>query len=182
MTTYPALSLTETQTLIALRAFLLSILPAGTEVVRGLDNRVPEPIGANFVVMTPVLRARLETNVVAFQDNYPVSAGLRTDLQPIRLTVQLDVHGPLAADNTQVITTLWRSEWATIQFAASGYDVTPLYAEEPKQLPYLNGEQQVEIRWVIDAVMQTNPTVTTTQDFAASLVAGVIDVDAEYQP
>jgi hypothetical protein len=177
-----SLSLTETQVLTALRSFLMLVLPTGTEVVRGLDNRVPEPSGVNFVVMTPVLRARLETNTTTFQDNYPVSAGLRTDLQPIKLTVQIDVHGPQAADNTQIITTLWRSEWATIQFAASGYDVVPLYTDEPKQLPYLNGEQQVEIRWVIDAVMQTNPVVTTTQDFAASLVAGVISVDAEYQP
>lgn len=64
----PALSLTESQALTALRAFLLTVLPEGVEVTRGLDNLVPEPIGADFVVMTPVLRERLSTNVTIYRD------------------------------------------------------------------------------------------------------------------
>jgi hypothetical protein len=63
-----SLSLTEAQTLTALRTFLLSVLPSGTEVVRGQDNRVAEPTAANFVTMTPILRSRLGTNVDTYQD------------------------------------------------------------------------------------------------------------------
>src|SRR5262249_22629310 len=35
----------------------------------------------------------------------------------------------------------------------------------------LNGEQQVENCWQIDAVVQCNPIVTTSQDFAGTLTA-----------
>ncbi len=53
----------QTQILTALRAFLLSVLPAHTEVVRGQDNQVPEPSGSDFVVMTPIIQKLLATNV-----------------------------------------------------------------------------------------------------------------------
>lgn len=225
-----ALSITESQTLTALRSFLIAVLPSGTEVVKAQDNRVPEPQGANFVTMTPLFRERIETNVDTYADTaftgsiagttltvtamslgtiavgaqllgnnlaantvvmalgtgsggigtYTVSpsqtvasqvmaAGVQTLLQPTKVTVQLDVHGPVSADNAQIITTLFRDQYAVDQFATSGYDVTPLYHSEPRQVPFLNGEQQIEERWVVDAVMQANPALTVPQQFAAQL-------------
>jgi hypothetical protein len=62
------LSITESQTLAALRSFLLSVLPAGIEVVRGQDNLVSQPKGPSFVVMTPLMRTRLATNVDTYDD------------------------------------------------------------------------------------------------------------------
>jgi hypothetical protein len=163
------LSLTESQTLTALRSFLISILPAGTEVVKAQDNRVPEPRGENFVTMTPILRDRLETNVHTYSDGYPSAPSTKSILEPTKVTVQLDVHGPASADNAQVISTLFRDEYAVTAFAATGFDVTPLYADDPKQVPFVNGEQQVEERWIVEAVMQCNPSITVPQDFAASV-------------
>ena len=61
-------SITESAIFAAVRAFLLTILPGGIEVVRGLDNRVPEPRGPNFVTLTPSRRERLGTNVVSVLD------------------------------------------------------------------------------------------------------------------
>lgn len=52
----------------AVRAFLLSIMPPGMEIVRGLDNRVPEPQGADFIVLTPIRRERLATNIHSSAD------------------------------------------------------------------------------------------------------------------
>jgi hypothetical protein len=49
-------------------------------------------------------------------------------------------------------------------------------------MPFFNGEQQVEFRWVIEAVLQVNTTVTTPQDFAANASIGIINVDAAYPP
>jgi len=238
-----ALSFTESQTFAALRSFLLSILPAGIEVVRGQDNRVPEPEGSDFVVMTPILRERLETNVDTYSDTafigsisgatltvtsvslgaiaagaqllgnnlagntvvtalgtgaggigtYTVSpsqavasqviaAGTQMLLQPTKVTIQLDVHGPNSGDNTQIISTTWRDEYAVDQFATSGVDVTPLYASEPRQVPFMNAEQQFENRWTIDVVMQANQVVTVPQQFASALNVELIEVDATYPP
>src|ERR1700677_4459578 len=66
-----ALSVTPTQSnvLAALRAFLLNVLPAtaadGTpvSVIAAQANRVAEPAGTSFVVMTPIRFDRLATNL-----------------------------------------------------------------------------------------------------------------------
>lgn len=56
-------SVTDSAIFTALRSFLLAILPAGTEVVQGQVNRVAEPQVADFIVITPLRRIRLATNV-----------------------------------------------------------------------------------------------------------------------
>lgn len=238
-----SLSITESNILTALRSFLLGVLPAGIEVIRGQGNRVPEPPGANYVVMTPILRDRLSTNIDSSQDavftgsisgktmtitavgfgtlavgspvlgvgvaagttvtalgtgtggvgTYTVSqsqtitsqtlaAGTTNSLAATQVTVQLDVHGPVSADNAQIITTLLRDDYAVQQFATSGFDVTPLYASDPRQMPFLNGEQQYEIMQTIDAVLQANPIVAVSQDFAAGVSVTLKEVDAFYHP
>jgi hypothetical protein len=239
------LNLTESNIFTAVRAYLLTVLPAGMEVVDGQDNRVPEPAGTDFVTMTPILRERLETNVDAYQDvaftasidgdtmtvtdvsvgsiavgaqllgnnlaansvvtafgtgtggdgTYTVSpaqnvasqviaAGTSTLLQPVTVTIQLDVHGPCSADNTQIITTTWRDQYAVDQLALanSGYDLAPLYHSEPRQMPFENGEQQIEERWTFDLVLQANPIVTVPLQFASQLEANLVDVSATYPP
>lgn len=59
---------TESDTLAALRGFLLQVLPAGIPIVQGQQNRVPEPKASDFVVMTPIRRERLSTNLDTFVD------------------------------------------------------------------------------------------------------------------
>lgn len=53
--------ITSTDVYTAVRAFLLGILPADVEVVRGQQNRVPEPTAENFVTMIELGRMRLST-------------------------------------------------------------------------------------------------------------------------
>jgi hypothetical protein len=111
-----------------------------------------------------------------------IAAGVSTKAQPMKVTMQLDVHGPQSADNVALITTLFRDEFGVTQFQSSGFDVTPLYMSEPRQTPFVNDEHQIEQRWVIDAVMQCNPIVTVPQQFADVLALSLIEVDARYPP
>lgn len=179
-----AISLTEEDVFVALTTFLGDILPGNIEIVRGQDNRVPEPKGPDFVVITPILRQRLATNIVSTSDGFLTGdAQTRTDMQKTQLTIQLDVHGPNSADMAQIVSTWFRSEIASAHFEASGVDVVPLYESDPRQIPYLNGEQQIENRWVVDLVLQANIAIDTTQEFADTLaVSGIINVDAAYPP
>jgi hypothetical protein len=238
-----ALSLTESQTLTALRTFLLAVLATGTEVVRGLDNRVPEPEGVNFVTMTPILRNRIGTNVDTYSDcaftgsitgatltvtnmslgtiavgatlfgtgilagttiaaqgtgtggvgTYTVSpsqtvaseimaCGSKNMLQSTKVTVQLDIHGPASGDNAAIITTAFRDDYAVESFVSSGFDVAPLYADDGNQVPFLNGEQQIEERWVVDCVMQCNPVVAVPQQFFTAATIGLKPVDQTFAP
>jgi hypothetical protein len=219
----------------ALRLFLLGVLPTGIEIIAGQDNRVSEPIGADFVVMTPIRRRRIETNVDTFGDcvftgsisgtiltagppswgtivvgnllwgpnvalpstitglgtgtggagTYIVSSsqsvasqimacGVQYDLQPTEITVQLDVHGPNSADNAETISTLFRDDFGYQQFLASGYNVWPLDADDPRQIPFLNAEQQYETRWIVEAKLQANQIVNPPQQYMSQ-----VDVDLE---
>jgi hypothetical protein len=225
------LNLTELQIFTALRTVLLQILPPGTEIIKAQPNRVPEPAGSEFVVMTPIQRARLATNTDTYVDSvfigsiagnvlaittvgfgvlhvgdtllgwgitdntiltgqtggtpggvgtYTVSnaqtfasaklaAGAVVALQPANYTIQLDIHGIFSADNQHIITTLFRDEVGVDMFIATGFDVTPLYTGDGRQLPFLNGEQQIETRWSVDVYLQCNSTVTTPMYFIDQL-------------
>jgi hypothetical protein len=99
--------------------------------------------------------------------------GSATSMQPIEMTIQLDVHGPLSGDNAQIVSTLLRDAYGVDQFATSGFDVTPLYTSDPKQIPFVNGEQQVETRWVVDVALQCNPVVTIPQQYGQTATVAV---------
>lgn len=109
-----------------------------------------------------------------------LSSGVKNILQPTQLVVQLDVHGPNSSDNAQILTTLLRDEYAVSQF--QGTDVTPLHADDPRQAPFFNAEQQYETRWTVEAHFQVNQTVTVPQQFADSVTVTVVSVDATYPP
>lgn len=172
--------LTLDQIFQAIGDLLTLALPAGTKIVQGQVNRVPAPKVPNYVVMWPLLRERLSTNVDTW-DITQADPSEQSILSPGQMTIQLDVHGPAAANNAALIETLWRSPYGCDVLAQIG-DMAPLYCETPRQMAFINGEQQYEDRWSVDVVLQVNQNLVLTQDFANSLVAGVISVDAAYPP
>jgi len=95
-----------------------------------------------------------------------MSAGSESFLQPTEITYQLDVHGPNSADNAQVVTTLFRDQFGIDVFAASGFDVAPLHADDPRQVPFINAESQYENRWIVEAHLQANQVVSLPLQFA----------------
>jgi len=144
----------------------------GVEVILGQVNRVPQPQSPDFIVMWAIGRERLETNVDTYQ-NVP---GNTAYVNHTRVNFQLDVHGPNSANNVQIITTLFRDDYAIENFiATNAFPVTPLYADDPRQMPFVNAEDQYENRWVIDAVVQADQTVTgVPTQFAAALAFNLI--------
>lgn len=234
---------TQSNIQVVLRSFLLSILPADIEVIEGQDNRVPEPKAADFVVMTPIRRERLETNIDTFSDarfigsiagdtmtvdevdygaivlgryvfgtgvadgtrvidlgngtggpgTYKVAPaqtvsqrvladGIQAILQPTKVVMQIDIHGSNSADTAQIISTLLRDDYAVRAFAAIDPAVIPLYADDPRQMPFINAENQYEDRWIVEACLQANATIDMPQQFADTAVVGLINVDASYPP
>lgn len=233
----------------AIRTFLISVLPDGTDVVLAQSNKVPEPTAADFVVMTPIRFDRLDTNldssldekmngsisgstmtitavspfskgsivlggrifgvnvaanttVVAFVSGsggigtYTVSptqtlgpqtlsAGRKSMVQSARATVQLDFHSgddTLASGMAQTVSTLLRDEYGVTSFANQPSSVVPLLADDPRQMPYLNAEQQYEWRWILEAQFQVNQQVSVPQEFADAVNVGLIEIDSHYPP
>lgn len=222
-------------------------LNTGVIVLLGQANRISEPAAQSFVVMTPIYRERLETNVDSYVDCFfqasiggtdddvltvdsiaygkltvgaqlfgngiavntlilsqlsgpagglgtyklnnsqivsqqGMACGVNKMLQPVKLTVQLDVHGPGSADYALIISTAFRDDYGAQLFAASGFDVAPLYADDPKQVPFINAEQEFEDRWIVEATMQANQSVVVPQQFFDNIQVNLKNVDATYPP
>ena len=180
--TTPALNITDSAIFSALRSFILSVIPSGIEVVKAQDNRVAEPEGQDFVVMTPLFRERIEWNTTTYADGYPSNPSNRIDLSPTKVTIQCDFHGPNSADNIQIFTGLFFSGYAYDYFASGAYDIKPLFCTDPRQVPFIDGEQQYENMWTSDVNLQANISTTVTQSFADELEIAVINVDVAYPP
>lgn len=181
MTTF-TLAPTEDDVFKTLGRFLQDILPAGDDdapfvVVVGQENRVPEPSENNYAVMWPLRMPRLATN---FEEL--VGTGLNRGLvqsarQNTEVVVQIDIHGPEAFNNANRVSTLFRSSYAVDFFEGQGLPIAPLYADDPRQAQFVDGEQQYEDRYIVEANLQVNFTVTFDTQSARTLELGLVDVE-----
>lgn len=175
----PSLVLAPDQSAIqtAMRAFLLAVLPDGTEVFEGLDNRVPEPSNANFVTMTTLRRPRLATN----QDTLNEDGDAIAMEQSTEIVIQLDVHSDdtsRASDNAQIISTTFRDGYAT-EFFSDYPGISPLYADEPRLVPFQNAESQYEPRYVVEAHLQADQVVTVPAQSTDSVSLDINNVETD---
>ena len=98
-----------------------------------------------------------------------LSGGTKAVTTTYIFTCQLDFH---SADYTsaawaQTFSNLFRDEYATTFFAnlANAATITPLYSDDAHQRPFINDQQQYEWRWVVDAKLQVDQTVTIPQTY-----------------
>jgi hypothetical protein len=84
----PTQSLVEFSEFTSLVAFLNSIVPSGTQVIRGQQNRAAEPQVANFVVCWPLRMSRLSTNETAYNDNV-ITASISGSVMTVISTAHL---------------------------------------------------------------------------------------------
>ena len=111
-----------------------------------------------------------------------LAAGTASLLQKAECVVQVDLHGPNASNNAQIVSTVFRDDVSVEFFAADNANIAPLYADDPRQMPFLNAEQQFEDRFIVEAHMQVNQTVVVPEEFAGVVDVGIVSVDATYPP
>lgn len=158
----------------ALVVFFRSFLPVGVEVVQAQDNRVPMPKGG-FVAMNNTSMDRLSFNVDTYD---PVNQG-KSILTPTKYGIQLDFYGPDSQTWAMKTVGLFRDEYATEIFPEN---IQPLYADDPVQIPLIDGESQYEQRWKLVATLQYNPTLTTTQQSMLAVDIGLAPIDQTFNP
>ncbi len=108
-------------------------------------------------------------------------AGLRADLVGTKWTFQLDIYGPKAGDNTKIIEALFRSEVGVeLIGSAVSWDIVPLYCDEARQMPLVDGEEQYEQRFTMDACLQVSPVIGTPQQFATSVHVHTVEAGPIY--
>lgn len=114
-----------------------------------------------------------------------LSAGRRVVEQAVEWTVQLDFHSAdtsAAANMATVVSTLIRDPYGIDQFEGQSpnYGVVPLHADDPRQAPFINENQQFEWRWVLEACLQVDHTVSLVHQYADSI--DLVTIDAELYP
>jgi hypothetical protein len=152
---------TEDQTFAGVWA-LLALLLSPTDklqLFKGFQNFTATPPGT-YAVISPGVMVRQNQGM----RNYDSVNGFQIIQRNTTYYYQIDCYGPLAPDWANMITIAWRSMWACDNNPNPTL-FTPLYADEPAQMNFANGEKVYEQRFVTKLYLQVNETVNLPQDF-----------------
>lgn len=166
------------QIAVKLVAYLTSIVPTGTPVLRGPVNRATLPVNP-CVVFTYLFQNRLRTNLHTDDDPYPTPGGTTTTEQGTLVHVQMDFYGPQSNEWAVAAEMLWRDEYACDILRP---ECQPLYTNDARMVPLVTGEEQYLERYTLTAMLQWNPVTVTPQQFADALDVTIIEVDSAYPP
>lgn len=115
-----------------------------------------------------------------------LATGQKEIEQGTEVVVQCDFHTKdnTAADAAQTVATIFRDEYGVQLFADQNppAGVVPLYADDPRYMPFQNDQQQYEYRWVVDAHMQMNQVVIVPAQYMDAIAVTLINVDATEPP
>ena len=112
-----------------------------------------------------------------------LAAGVETIMQPTQVTMQLDVHSSsiqTASDMAETISTMLRDARAAEFFDDNYPGIQTFYADDPKQIPFLNAEDQWESRYVVTAQLEANQALVLPQEFARTLKPTLHEIEADY--
>ena len=136
---------------------------------------------------SPGLAGNYTVSVSQTLGSETLSSGTSAVQQALKVTIQLDFHAANdtdAGDMANTVSTLLRDEYGVTSFAnqSPNYGVTPLYADDAAQRPFLNDQAQVEFRWVVEAVLQANIVVNIPIEFSDLVAVTPVSVQATYPP
>ncbi len=157
---------------VKIRAWLITLVPGGTPIVRGYVNGVPQPVG-DHIVITGLFERRLRTNVNSYDDDGS-SGGTKSIEQGTEIHVQFDFYGTQAPQWAARVSTLFRDESAV---TALSPEVSPLYIDDARNIPLVTAEERYLQRFASTAILQYNPLTTIPQQFADAASVGLVDVD-----
>lgn len=165
------ISITDDQVFTALRSWVVGAITV-SDCLTGPVNRASMPQG-DFVVLTPINRSRLNLNATSYPDGNSEVNTVSFDC-----TIQVDVYGPNASDNLSILYDSWYGD-VTYQALIAQF-ISPLWIDDPKFIPLVNGEQQYENRWTSTLHLQFKPSITDVQQSALTVTPTIISVDAKY--
>ena len=123
------------------------------------QNMTATPTG-NYAVVQPGVNTRQNQGV----RTYDAVNGFQVVERSTTYYYQVDCYGPNAPDWANMFAIAWRSLWGVDNNPTPAVFV-PLYADEPVQLNFANGEQQYEQRFMVKLYAQVNQSASLPQDF-----------------
>lgn len=169
MASVPNLNIADSDVYKGLCAFINLIVPVGTPIDQGQQNRVPMP-SVDCVILTTIgAPTRIGTN---YDQVEPAETLITADFEYV---VQADFYSQYAESWAMSAELLWRDKNAWYGVPAG---MKPLYSEGRMQLPLLGGENQWINRWTLTLVLDYKPTLTLATESAdtATVIPEPIDV------
>lgn len=165
---------TEDQVFDAMWAWVVSLFDVSVQpyVFKGFQNMTATPYNS-YVVVSPGVKERQDQ----IRRTYDSANSLVNEQRHTTYAYQVDCYGQAGPDYADIISVAWRSMWACDQL--DGAVITPLYADEPTQLNFSNGEQQYEQRFMLRLYAQVNQTVSLPQDFFVGPVPVQLEIPAD---
>ena len=121
-------------------------------VIQGLQNNSPMP--KNCVVMT-----LLPYTKDLDQSQYYNENGESMIQVSRQYMMQLDFYGDEAPDRALKCASLWRSRYSTDKLKG----VQPLYANDARNMEFINEQDQYEKRFLVEIALQYNPHYTYSE-------------------
>lgn len=144
--------------------YLTALFPT-TPIVQGLQNNSPLPKDAIVMTLMPYAQALDQSR---YDYNGETEEGT---VQESKLQImQLDFYGADAYNKVMKTSLLWRSTYSTNILKA----VQPLYANNPRNLEYVNEQDQYEKRFLLEIALQYNPYYTYAEQ---STTSAAIDIN-----
>lgn len=179
----------------ALAKFLASIVPQGTTIVRGQQNRVPMPAGPCVVITTLGAPRRIGTNADhtlsnawLADDDITADSDITADAGDVtgftaavtadfEYSVQADFYSPDAESWAMSVELLWRDKIAWYSLPDC---MKPLYSEGRQQLPLIGAENQWIQRWTMTLMLDYQPTWSQPTQAATSVTVIPEPIDVFY--
>lgn len=184
------LSINDKDIYSALAKFLAAIVPQGTGIQRGQQNRVAEPTGPCVIITTLGALDRIGTNAdETLSNRFLVDSDVDADSSitadadgfttastaDFEYSVQADFYSEDAESWAMAVELIWRSKsgWYSMP---SG--MKPLYSDGRQQLPLVGSENQWIQRWTLTLVLDYQPTLMlpTQAALTAEVIPEPIDV------
>jgi hypothetical protein len=110
-----------------------------------------------------------------------MSAGAKQMFMSEEWTVQVDFFSPdyLSGDFARTVSIALRDEFGTSFFSALApplNNVSPLYADDPRQSPFIDAENQFETRWILECHLQVDQTISVPALYADAITVTLEEV------
>lgn len=131
-------------------------------VEQGLQNN--SPLSHDGIMMT-----LLPYSEALDQSQY-INADNESTIQQSRLyMMQLDFYGEQAFNRANQVGVMWRSNYTTNELKT----IQPLYANQVRNMEFINEQDQYEKRFLLEIALQYNPHYTYTEQSDTDILANI---------
>ena len=136
-------------------------------IVQGYCNGSPLPEDA--IVITFITETDLDQLAYSYETNEDKISQTVTVQTAVKVMMQVDCYGDLGQARARKIATMFKNPYACEKLQSC----QPLDYRPPKNLSFVNEQQEYEQRWMVEIDMQYNPHYTYQQESTKTITVDI---------